>query len=88
MEPIDIIYQLHRLGKSQAQLARELGISGGVINNVIHGRVTAHAVALHIAVLLGLEVGEIWPNQYEFKPRGPSCNRREATKAKSKEDVS
>ena len=78
MDAIEIIYQLHRLGKSQAQLARELGVSGGVVNNVIHNRITAHAVATHIAELLGHEVGEIWPDRYVFKPRGRASNRREA----------
>jgi Ner family transcriptional regulator len=71
MDAVDIIYQLRRLGKSQAQLARDLGVSGGGISNVIHNRITAHAVATHIAVLLGCEVGEVWPDRYVFKPRGP-----------------
>jgi lambda repressor-like predicted transcriptional regulator len=78
MDAIEIIYLLHRLGKSQAQLARELGVSGGVVNNVIHNRITAYAVATHIAELLGQEVGEIWPDRYVFKPRVRALNRREA----------
>lgn len=80
MEAIDIIYQLQRLGKSQVQIARELGISGGVVNNVIHGRVTAFPVASHIATLLGQSVETIWPDQYSFKTRGPSKKRRLKTK--------
>ena len=78
MDAIEIIYQLRRLGKSQAQLARELGVSGGVVNNVIHDRITAHAVATHIAALLGHEVGEVWPDRYVFKPRGAAANRGKA----------
>lgn len=78
MDAIEIIYLLHRLGKSQAQLARELGVSGGVVNNVIHNRITAYAVASHIAGLLGNEVEEVWPDRYVFKPRGRAPNRREA----------
>ncbi|HUW00594.1 MAG TPA: helix-turn-helix domain-containing protein [Gallionella sp.] len=78
MDAIDIIYLLRRLGKSQAQLARELGVSGGVVNNVIHDRITAHAVASHIAALLGSEVGELWPDRYVFKPRGRTPPRSEA----------
>ncbi len=71
MDAIEIIYLLHRLGKSQAQLARELGVSGGVVNNVIHNRITAYAVASHIAGLLGNEVEEVWPDRYVFKTAWP-----------------
>ncbi|MDF0379021.1 helix-turn-helix domain-containing protein [Methylophilus sp. YYY-1] len=84
MEAIDIIYRLQRIGKSQAQIARELGISTGVVNNVIHGRVTAHPVATHIATLLDLQIEALWPNQYTFKPRGPSKKRRSS----SSDDIS
>lgn len=75
MDSIEIIYLLRRLGKSQAQLARELGVSSAVVNNVIHDRISAHAVATHIALLLGYEVGEVWPRRYVFKPRGVASNR-------------
>ncbi len=79
MDAIEIIYLLHRLGKSQAQLARELGVSSGVVNNVIHNRITAYAVATHIAELLGNEVGAVWPDRYVFKPRGRASNRRDGS---------
>jgi lambda repressor-like predicted transcriptional regulator len=75
MDTIEIIYRLHRLGKSQAQIARDLAISGGVVNNVIHGRITAHAVASHIAAMLGQTVEELWPARYTFKPRKSVCNQ-------------
>lgn len=70
MDAANIIYLLRRLGKSQAQLARELSVSNGVISNVIHNRITSFAVASHIAAILDSEVGELWPNRYVFKPRG------------------
>jgi lambda repressor-like predicted transcriptional regulator len=76
MDAIDIIYRLRRIGKSQAQLARELGVSSGVVNNVIHDRITAHEVAKHIASLLGIPVTEVWPRRYIFKPRGRAPSRR------------
>lgn len=69
MDAVEINYRLRRLGKTQAQIAREVGVSGGVVSNVIHGRITAHAVALYIAGLLGLRIEEIWPERYVFKPR-------------------
>lgn len=78
MNPIEIVYQLRLLGKNQAQIARELGVSGGLVSNVIHGRATAHSVAVYIASLLGREISDIWPHQYTFKPRGAHHNRRDA----------
>lgn len=74
MDAAKIIYQLRCLGKSQAQLARELGVSSGVINNVIHDRITAYAIATHIAKLLGSNAIDLWPERYVFKPRGRKQN--------------
>lgn len=69
MDAVEINYRLRRLGKTQAQIAQEIGVSGGVVSNVIHGRITAYAVARYIASLLGLKIEEIWPGRYVFKPR-------------------
>lgn len=69
MDALEINYRLRRIGKTQAQIAREVGVSGGVVSNVIHGRITAFAVAQHIAGLLGLRIEDIWPDRYVFKPR-------------------
>ena len=75
MDAIDINYHLRRLGKTQTDIARELGVQGGVVSNVIHGRITAHGVAQHIASLLGKTVQEVWPDRYVFKPRTPTSRR-------------
>jgi Ner family transcriptional regulator len=69
MDAIEINYRLRRLGKTQTGIAKDLGVRGGVVSNVIHNRATAHAVAQHIAGLLDMRVEEIWPNRYVFKPR-------------------
>lgn len=76
MDAIEISYRLRRLGKTQAQIAREVGVSGGVVSNVIHGRISAYAVAQHIAGLLGLSIEELWPERYVFKPRESVSKRR------------
>ncbi len=76
IDGLEISYRLRRLGITHAQIARDVGVSGAVVNNVVHGRITAYAVASHIANLLGQRVEELWPAQYVFKPRGPSSNRR------------
>lgn len=72
MDAIEINYQLRRLGKTQTDIARELGVKSGVVSNVIHGRISAYAVAQHIAALLGHTAQEIWPDRYVFKPRASS----------------
>lgn len=77
MDAVEINYRLRRLGKTQAQIAREVGVSGGVVSNVIHGRITAYAVAQHIADLLGLRIEDIWPERYIFKPRQRQNHREE-----------
>jgi lambda repressor-like predicted transcriptional regulator len=76
MDALDINYRLRRLGTSQAQIARELGVTQSVVGNVVNNRITAHDIASHIAKLLGMQVEELWPERYRFKPRGPAQNRR------------
>lgn len=76
MDALDISYRLRRLGKTQSQIARELGVRQGVVSNVIHDRATAHGVAAYIAQLLECRVEDLWPDRYCFKPRGPASNRR------------
>ncbi len=75
MDAVRIIYLLRCLGKSQTALARELDVSAGVVNNVIHDRITSYAVASHIAELLGSKADELWPGRYVFKPRGRVSHR-------------
>lgn len=75
MDGLDIAYRLRKLGKTQSQIARELGVGQGVVGNVIHGRSTAYAIARYIAELLESQVEELWPERYCFKPRGPARNR-------------
>lgn len=77
MDAVEINYRLRRLGKTQAQIAREVGVSGGVVSNVIYGRITAYAVAQHIAGLLGLRIEELWPERYIFKPRQRQSHRED-----------
>lgn len=77
MDAVEINYRLRRVGKTQAQIAREVGVSGGVVSNVIHGRITAYAVAQHIAGLLGLRIEELWPERYIFKPRQRQNHRED-----------
>lgn len=78
VDALEITYRLKRLGKTQSQIGRELGVRQGVVNNVIHNRATAYSVASYIATLLECEVGDLWPERYCFRPRGPAPNRTPA----------
>lgn len=76
MEAFEINYRLRQVGVTQTHIARQLGVSQSVVGNVIHDRITAFNVAQHIAHAVGLEIQDLWPTRYTFKPRGPAANRR------------
>jgi lambda repressor-like predicted transcriptional regulator len=86
MDAFEINYRLRRVGKTQVALARDLGVSNGVVSNVIHGRVSCYSIALHIAQLLDESVELLWPGRYEFKPRNarrspatdPACSTQKS----------
>jgi DNA-binding NarL/FixJ family response regulator len=45
MDALEIVYRLKRPGVSQADIARNLGVSGSTVGNVIHDRITSFEVA-------------------------------------------
>lgn len=65
----EISYRLKVQGWTQAALAKKLGVSPGMVNNVVHNRVTSHMVAKHIAMLLQEPMEALWPGRYQYKPR-------------------
>ena len=80
MDGLEINYRLRRLGITQAKIARTLGVASGVVSNVIPDRITAYAVASHIARLLECEIEDLWPKRYVFKPR-KSTTQKDAMNA-------
>jgi len=58
MDAIELIYRMRRAGHTQVSLARELGITRSVVNDVIHGRKSAFRVATCIADVVGAELAE------------------------------
>jgi transcriptional regulator with XRE-family HTH domain len=64
MDPLEIIYRLRRLEKTQAGIAAELGVSHATVNNVIHSRITSRRVALHISKLLKKPLKRVFPDRY------------------------
>ncbi len=78
MDALEIAYRLRLLGKRQADIAKELGISPQVVHRVIGGQITAHAVATYIAHLLDSTPVELWPERYIFKPRASITKTKNA----------
>lgn len=76
MDALEIVYRLKRQGLTQADIARDLGVSASVVGNVIHDRITSFEVASHVAALLGTTPLDLWAQRYTFKPRGRSPRRR------------
>ena len=76
MEAFEINFRLRQAGITQTGIARQLGVSASVVGNVVHNRITAFNVAQHIAKAVGMDIQELWPTRYKFKPRGPAVNRR------------
>lgn len=64
MDVIDVVYRLKRAGYSQVRLARELGVTRAVVNDVIHGRGPSLRVAARIATVIGEDIEFIWPGRY------------------------
>jgi len=65
----EISFRLKVQGWTQAALAKKLGVSAGLVNNVVHNRVTSHEIAKHIAMLLEEPMDALWPGRYQYKPR-------------------
>lgn len=59
MNAAEIVYKLKCAGKSQTQIALDLSLSTGQVNNVIHGRVKSYRVAAYISSLIGCETSDI-----------------------------
>jgi lambda repressor-like predicted transcriptional regulator len=59
---IEIKVQLLRAGKTQASIARELGVNRSFVNNVIKGHRSTKRVREAIAKAVGKRVNELWPS--------------------------
>ncbi|WP_193087951.1 helix-turn-helix domain-containing protein [Advenella sp. FME57] len=64
MDAIELNYRLKRAGHTQVSLARELGVTRGVVNDVVHGRKSAFRVATRVADAVGVDVDVLWPGRY------------------------
>lgn len=87
MDGLDIAFKLRRKGVRQTDIARALGVAPSTVGNVIHGRITSHMVASHIAGLLGLELRDLWPAKYCYRPRGSGTRKTSAVPTDVKRDT-
>ena len=62
MKAQEVIYKLKLEGRTQRSLAKELGVTHGCVNNVIHGRIRSRTVATAIAAVLRLPVSHVFPD--------------------------
>lgn len=82
MDAIELIYRIRRAGHTQVSLARKLGVSRAVVNDVIHDRSSSQRVASYIAEVVGADIQRLWPDRYKELPQP----RPEGTRRSSKED--
>jgi lambda repressor-like predicted transcriptional regulator len=71
MPPEEIVVALIRMRKTQAQIAREHGVSRMAISQVVHGRMTSRRLRRAIAEAAGIDVRQIWPSKYLY---GAKCS--------------
>jgi len=72
MDVIELIYRIRRAGHTQVSLARKLGVSRAVVNDVVHNRSSSQRVASYIAELVGTDIHRLWPDRYKGPPQ-PRC---------------
>lgn len=64
MHPADITAALKKVGSSQTQIARDLGISQAAVWFVIAGRKKSARVARRVSAQTGIAVETLWPGMY------------------------
>lgn len=62
MHPADISAALRKARSSQAQIARQLGVSQANVSQAVHGRHGSRRVQAAIAKATGKPVTKLWPN--------------------------
>ncbi len=69
MHPYDIISLIKKAGKTQTEIAGNLGVPVSTVNSVIHGRCKSLIVAEHIAKITKKSTDKLWPGRYSYEPR-------------------
>lgn len=64
MSPTEIRVILFRAGTSQAEIARQCGVSAATVCKVIDGLVVSHKVRTAISEAISIDIRRIWPSTY------------------------
>lgn len=67
MDPIEIIIAMKRANVSQADIARDVGVTRQSVNLIVHGRATSHRIRQAIADAIHKDIKWIWPSAYLMK---------------------
>ncbi|WP_420373297.1 helix-turn-helix domain-containing protein [Pollutimonas sp. H1-120] len=80
MDAIELLYRIRRVGHTQVSLARKLGVSRAVANDVIHDRSSSQRVAFYIAQVVGTDIQRLWPDRYKELPQPHHAGTHRSTK--------
>jgi lambda repressor-like predicted transcriptional regulator len=67
MHPAEIKCAIEIAGSSQTEIARRRKVSSSMVNKVVKGVAVARHIHNEIAVIIGRDVTEIWPDYYGNK---------------------
>ena len=62
-DPVEIKIALIRARKSQADIARNLGVDKAIVTRVIKGQRTSKRVRMAIAEAVGKRIEDLWPSR-------------------------
>jgi len=72
MDPVEIKIALMRAGVTQADIARQEGVSINAVHLVVHGRAVSDKIRRAIAAAIKTDIKLIWPSTYLYgEPKGP-----------------
>ncbi|MCH8493940.1 MAG: helix-turn-helix domain-containing protein [Idiomarina sp.] len=84
MKPNEIKQAIYEKGYDLTMIAEVLGKSPSLVSKVLHNKARSFLVAKGIAQILGQDIRQVFPNQYD-KLRGRTSKASESYKAKQKE---
>lgn len=71
MHPADIQCALKKARTSQAEIARQCGVSNVTVGYIVSGRSISRRIATAISVATGLPLDTLWPGKYPADSKAP-----------------
>lgn len=81
MHEADIQASIKKADYSYRKLAAELEVSATSIRDVVRNATQSHRIATHISTLINKPIDDIWPDTYNYTPRGSFKERCDNAKA-------